>query len=290
MKQRFLITTCGAILALGVTACSSDDTPTEPPTTAPHTTESVGPDEAEGSGPEESPDSIENSLIAELLDKKERGVLTEDEAEVLEFLTQGSDPLASGGPYVKPIEESLSLAGVRPNAVAIVQITDSEDVVGRKLAATAEFLDADGNVLEERLRAQRVHSPGQKLAFSFITFEDHPQPPASIKVSYEFTPTVFYRGLEDFKREPFEVVTSNDIRPSGALDRAHFTITNPTDQVLESASLTTVCRDADGALVDAGDYVFDAEASATVNVDTFAGPKGLATSCDAYINYPRMSD
>ncbi|WP_143180356.1 hypothetical protein [Bowdeniella nasicola] len=104
MKRRQLAIAATAVLALRLSACGGDKPAATPTSTSP-TPSTTAPD------PSKTPtfESGKDLLLKDLRDKKERGMITEEEERMLEFLQGADDPLATGEQPWEVVDSGLFL-------------------------------------------------------------------------------------------------------------------------------------------------------------------------------------
>lgn len=235
MKRHPLVMMSAAAIALGLAACGGDKPAATPTSTSP-TPSTTAPD------PSETPtfESGEDLLLKDLRDKKERGVITEEEERMLEFLQGADDPLATGEQPWEVVDSGLFLGQFRPHAYFVVKMADTKDVIGREMQITVTFQDADGKELETRYKKQRIHAAGQTLAFSISTRAENPEPAATVKAHYEVLAPLEFTGLNKWERPAFETVHTTKFGTGGDRDLASFQVKNPSDIALKGMDILSL--------------------------------------------------
>jgi hypothetical protein len=202
----------------------------------------------------------------------------------------GDNNAASGGsdgePTVEIVDHGFGQSECCVQGMVVVT-TDSEVAIGESVTVTANFLDADGQILETVEQIESFKWAGQELALPLTPYDlDGKDKVASIDPSVALSDY----GMDEEAKAPLPVLEATEIKKGQFSDyTASFAFTNETDANLENLRVGVVCYDAAQKIVGGtSTYPELAPAGKTIRIDADLTVSGKPSSCKAFVNYDVM--
>ena len=187
-------------------------------------------------------------------------------------------------PTVKIMDFGLGQAESDAHGIVIVT-TDSKSAIGESVTVTANFLDADGEIIATEEQTEGFNWVGQELVLPiWLYLDDKPD----LKIaSIDPSVTLSDYGTTGVEKEPLPVLEATDVRKAefgGYM--ASFNFTNKSDDDLADLRVGIVCFDGASKIVGGtSTYPELAPAGKTIRIDAEPTVSGKPTSCKAYMNY-----
>jgi hypothetical protein len=202
--------------------------------------------------------------------------------------SDGGDKNASSGnsddePTVEIVDFGFGQSKCCDQGMVVVT-TDSEAAIGESVTVTANFLDADGQILATVEQIESFNWVGQELALPLTPYDlDDKAKVASIDPSVALSDY----GITEPAKAPLPVLEATEIKKGEFSDyTASFAFTNETDADLENLRVGVVCYNAAQKIVGGTTtYPELAPASKTIRIDADPTVSGKPASCKAFVNY-----
>jgi hypothetical protein len=166
----------------------------------------------------------------------------------------------------------------------VVVTTDSEAAIGEFVAVTANFLDADGQILETVEQIESFNWVGQELALPLTPSElNERDKVASIDPSASLSDY----GTTEPVKPPLPVLESTEIKKGEFSDyTVSFAFTNESDADLENLRVGVVCYDAAQKIVGGTTtYPELAPVAKTIRIDADPTLSEKPATCKGFVNY-----
>jgi hypothetical protein len=202
--------------------------------------------------------------------------------------SDGGDKNASSGgkdekPTVEIVDSGLGQSDGNAQGIVIVT-TDDKAAIGESVTVTANFLDADGQIIATEEQVESFNWVGQELVLPVSHYLDKP----NVKVaSIEPSASLSDYGMAKPSEAPLPVLKATEIKKGefGGYT-ASFAFTNETDEDLKNLRVGVVCYDAAKKIVGGtSTYPELAPVGKTIRIDADPTASRKPASCKAFVNY-----
>jgi hypothetical protein len=191
----------------------------------------------------------------------------------------------SDKPTVEIVDFGFGQSETSAQGIVIVS-TDSEAAIGEFVTVTANFLDADGQIIATEEQVESFNWVGQELVLPVWLYLDG-KPNAKV-VSIEPSATLSDYGMREAASAPLPVLEATEIKKTEYGDgyNASFGFTNETTEDLTDLRVGVACYNAANKIIGGtSTYPELAPVGKTIRIDAEATVSEKPASCKAFVNY-----